>query len=471
VQALVAHPDVLLLDEPTNHLDLAGIEWLEELLAAANFAVVTVSHDRYFLEATSSEIIELNRVYAEGLFRVKGNFSRFLEEREAYLESQSKQQESLRNRVKTEIEWLRRGPKARTTKSKARIDSANEMIGQLAAMDARTTVNAAGIDFEATQRKTKRLVEFNDVACEIGGRRLFSDLKFVLTAGSKVGLVGPNGSGKTTFLRLLRGEVEPAAGTIRRADALRLVYFSQMRELDENLTLRRALAPEGDGLVYQGRNMHVASWAARFLFTGEQLNQPVRNLSGGERARVLIAKLMLEPADVLMLDEPTNDLDIPTLEILEDNLLEFPGALVLVTHDRYLLNRVASTVLGLDGNGNIGRFADYGQWEQWLEEQGLEARNQGSGTNDEKGKPGTGTDRQKPVKKRLSYLEAREFATIEKRVEASDGRLAAARDRVEDPALASDAAGLQAALAELELAQEENDILYARWAELTDKAV
>ena len=149
-----------------------------------------------------------------------------------------------------------------------------------------------------------------------------------------------------------------------------MVYLSQMRELDENVTLRRALAPEGDGLVYQGRTVHVASWAARFLFTGEQLNQPVRNLSGGERARVLIAKLMLQPADVLLLDEPTNDLDIPTLEILEDNLLEFEGALVLVTHDRYLLNRVASTVLGLDGKGQIGQFADYGQWEGWVEEQG-----------------------------------------------------------------------------------------------------
>jgi energy-coupling factor transporter ATP-binding protein EcfA2 len=145
-----------------------------------------------------------------------------------------------------------------------------------------------------------------------------------------------------------------------------MVYFSQMRELDENLTLRRALAPEGDGVIHQGRTVHVASWAARFLFTGEQLNQPVRNLSGGERARVLIAKLMLEPADVLLLDEPTNDLDIPTLEILEENLLDFPGALVLVTHDRYLLNRVSSTVLGLDGRGNTGRFADYAQWEDWL---------------------------------------------------------------------------------------------------------
>jgi ATP-binding cassette subfamily F protein uup len=374
--------------------------------------------------------------------------------------------------VRTEIEWLRRGPKARTTKSKARIDTANEMIGQLAAMDSRTTVNSAGLDFEATQRKTKRLVEFNEVACDMGDRRLFSGLKFVLTAGSKVGLVGPNGSGKTTFLRLLRGELEPAEGSIRRADALRLVYFSQMRELDENLTLRRALAPEGDGLVYQGRNLHVASWAARFLFTGEQLNQPVRNLSGGERERVLIAKLMLEPADVLLLDEPTNDLDIPTLEILEDNLLEFPGALVLVTHDRYLLNRVASTVVGLDGEGHIGQFADFGQWESWLEEEREGIRDQRTGIREQKGPSSAGDpDIQKPSKKKLSYLEAREFAVIEHRVEKSDARLAAARDRVEDPAIASDAVALQAALGELELAQEENDVLYARWAELTDKAV
>jgi ATP-binding cassette subfamily F protein uup len=471
-EAMVIQPEVMLLDEPTNHLDLAGIEWLEGLLTSSAFAAVTVSHDRYFLESTSSEIIELNRVYADGLLRVKGNFSRFLEERQAYLESQTKQQDSLRNRVRTEIEWLRRGPKARTTKSKARIDTANAMIGQLAAMDARTTVNTAGIDFDASQRKTKRLVEFEAVACDIGGRRLFTDLNFVLTAGMKVGLVGPNGSGKTTLLRLLRGELEPAAGTIKRAEALRLVYFSQMRELDESLTLRRALAPEGDGVIHQGRTVHVASWAARFLFTGEQLNQPVRNLSGGERARVLIAKLMLEPADVLLLDEPTNDLDIPTLEILEENLLDFPGALVLVSHDRYLLNRVSSTVLGLDGSGQIERFADYAQWEDWIAEQddsgqGKQARKPDGSSSAQQ----TGEESAKGAgaKKKLSYLEAREFAAIELRVEESDARLAAARDHVEHPDVAIDATALQEALKELDLAQHENDALYARWAELTEK--
>jgi ABC transport system ATP-binding/permease protein len=475
MEALIGAPDVLLLDEPTNHLDLAGIEWLEELLANASFAVVTVSHDRYFLESTSTQIIELNRVFAEGLLRVKGTFSRFLEEKQAYLESQTRQQESLRNRVRTEIEWLRRGPKARTTKSKARIDTANAMIGKLAAMDTRTNVNFAGIDFEASERKTKRLVEFESVACAVPDREnaldtprqsaiLFDEFNFILTAGMKVGLVGPNGSGKTTLLRLLRGEIQPVQGTIRRAEALRLVYLSQMRDLDESLTLRRALAPEGDGVNYQGRTIHVASWAARFLFTGEQLNQPVRNLSGGERARVLIAKLMLEPADVLLLDEPTNDLDLATLEILEDNLLEFPGALVLVTHDRYMLNRVSSIVLGLDGRGHIGRFADYGQWEDWIAEQG-QAASQPNRATKPPVQAGGATS-----KKKLSYLEAREFASIEQRVELSDERLAAARDRVEDPDIATDAEALQQALAELDLAQLENDDLYSRWAELTEKA-
>jgi ATP-binding cassette subfamily F protein uup len=492
VEALVGDPEVMLLDEPTNHLDLAGIEWLEELLSSSSFAAVTVSHDRYFLESTSSQIVELNRVFADGLFRVKGTFSRFLEEKQAYLESQSRQQESLRNRVRTEIEWLRRGPKARTTKSKARIDTANAMIGQLAAMDARTTVNSAGIDFEASMRKSKRLVEFDNVACDVPtgepstdaspkdqkSPRLFEGLNFILTAGMKVGLVGPNGSGKTTLLRLLRGELEPAEGSIRRAEALRLVYFSQMRELDENLTLRRALAPEGDGIIYQGRTIHVASWAARFLFTGEQLNQPVRNLSGGERARVLIAKLMLEPADVLLLDEPTNDLDIPTLEILEENLLEFPGALVLVTHDRYLLNRVASTVLGLDGRGHTGRFADYAQWEDWLAgqddlAQDLDQQDKSRRRSD--GSSPTQRTAAEPApsagsRKKLSYLEAREFAAIEQRVEISDTRLAAAHARVEHPEIATDAAALQEALLELDAAQHENDTLYARWAELTEKA-
>ena len=364
-EAVVTHPDVLLLDEPTNHLDLAGISWLEGMLNEADFACVLVSHDRYFLENVATEIVELNRVYADGLLRVKGSYSKFIEGKQAYMEAQSKLQDALKNRVKIEVDWLRRGPKARSTKAKARIDNANELIGQLKEVNSRVQTASAGIDFSATDRQTKRLAEFEDVSCVLGDRKIVEGLNFLITSGMRVGLVGPNGSGKTTLLRLLTGELQPTAGTIKKAASLKVVYFSQTRELEEGVTLRRALAPDSDSVVYQGRVVHVASYATKFLFTSEQLNQPVERLSGGERARVLIAKLMLEPADLLLLDEPTNDLDIATLEILEESLLEYTGALVLVTHDRYMLDRVSTTVLGLDGRGAAETFADYGQWEEW----------------------------------------------------------------------------------------------------------
>jgi ABC transport system ATP-binding/permease protein len=468
-EAVVTHPDVLLLDEPTNHLDLAGIVWLEELLNEGSFACVLVSHDRYFLENVATEIVELNRVYADGLLRVKGSYSKFLEGKEAYMEAQSKLQDALKNRVKIEVEWLRRGPKARSTKAKARIDNAQELIGQLRDVNARVQTATAGIDFSATDRQTKRLVELEDVSVVLGERKIVEGLNFLITSGMRVGLVGPNGSGKTTLLRLLTGELEPSAGTIKRAAALKIVYFSQMRELEEGVTLRRALAPDSDSVVYQGRVVHVASYATKFLFTSEQLNQPVERLSGGERARVLIAKLMLEPADLLLLDEPTNDLDIATLEILEESLLEFSGALVLVTHDRYMLDRVSTVVLGLDGRSGAEMFGDYSQWEQWrgaTVEEAIAPGMTGKAVASVSAGPPAGAG----GKKKLSYLEAREFAGIEASVEEAEERLQKARHVMEDPAVAIDAARLTAALAEMEAAQEEADRLYSRWAELTEKA-
>jgi ABC transport system ATP-binding/permease protein len=467
-EAIVAHPDVLLLDEPTNHLDLAGIVWLEELLNEGDFACVLVSHDRYFLENVATEIVELNRVYADGLLRVKGSYSKFLEGREAYLEAQSKLQDALKNRVKVEVEWLRRGPKARATKAKARIDNANELIGQLKEVNARVQTASAGIEFLATERQTKRLVEFENVSVELGGRRIVEGLSFLITAGMRVGLVGPNGSGKTTLLRLLTGELQPASGVLKKAAGLKIVYFSQMRELEERVTLRSALAPDADSVVYQGRVVHVASYAAKFLFTGEQLNQPVERLSGGERARVLIARLMLEPADLLLLDEPTNDLDIATLEILEESLLEYSGALVLVTHDRYMLDRVSTIVLGLNGKGGSEIFADYSQWEQWRGVKIEDAIAPGAA-----GKAVASVPAQAVAnsggKKKLSYIEAREFAGIEVAVEAAEERLQKARETIEDPEVAVDAGRLTAALREVEAAQDAVDALYARWAELTEK--
>ena len=338
-------------------------------------------------------------------------------------------------------------------------------------MRTRSQTATAGIDFVATDRQTKRLVEFIDVDYSVDGRKLISGLNFPITAGMRVGLVGPNGSGKTTLLRLLRGEIEPESGEIKKANLLRTVYFDQNRVLDGNQTLRRALAPDSDAVVYQDRVIHVASWASRFLFTGEQLNQPVERLSGGERARVLIANLMLQPADLLLLDEPTNDLDIPTLEILEESLLEYPGALMLVTHDRFMLDRVSTIVLGLDGLGNVERFADYSQWEEWQAEQlrnGKRRVDYNSCAQDRRVR--VAAQLLVRLKKKLSYLEAREFSTIEERVEAAEELLQARREAVEDPAVATDAVRLQAALAALDEAQDAVDALYARWAELEAKA-
>jgi ABC transport system ATP-binding/permease protein len=475
-QALVQAPDVLLLDEPTNHLDLAGIEWLEELLRQAEFACVVVSHDRYFLESIATEMVELSRVYPDGVLRVRGNYTRFLEKKEEFLHAQSKRHEALENLVHNEIEWLRRGAKARTRKSKARIGKANDLMGELADLNIRTRTATAQLDFSATDRQTKRLIELESIGYEIGDRTLFDDLSFVVTAGSRVGLVGPNGSGKTTLLRLFRGELTPTSGTIRRADWLRIVYFDQKRELDPKITLRRALAPEGDSVIHQDRVTHVASWAARFLFTGEQLNQPVGRLSGGERARVLIAQLMLQPADLLLLDEPTNDLDIPTLEILEESLLEFRGSLVLVTHDRYMLDRVSTIVLGLDGAGGAESFADYRQWETWQADRekstSASVKESDKRSGNESAKPHSngshvpGTAAPAPAKKKLAYLEAREYATMEQRVADAEELLQAKRVQLEDPAIASDGPRLLTAHAELEAAQNTVDNLYARWAEL-----
>ncbi|MGO9302312.1 MAG: ABC-F family ATP-binding cassette domain-containing protein, partial [Candidatus Korobacteraceae bacterium] len=434
------------------------------LLESASFASVIVSHDRYFLENVTTDMVELNRTYPNGSLRVHGTYSEFLEKKEEFLHSQSLRQEALENLVHREIEWLRRGAKARTRKSKARIDKAGELMGELADLNSRTQTATAQIDFSATDRKTKRLIELENVSCTLGDRTLFEGLNFIVTAGMRVGLVGPNGSGKTTLLRLLQGDLAPTSGEIRRADRLRIVYFDQRRTLDPDVTLRRALAPDGDSVIYRDRVIHVAGWAARFLFTGEQLGQPVGRLSGGESARVLVAQLMLQPADILLLDEPTNDLDIPTLEILEENLIDFPGSLVLVTHDRYMLDRIATVVLGLNGQGGAERFADYPQWEAWQKQ----AR-QSSGTSAASRGEIQSRQENSPPKKKLSYMEGREYAGIEQRIADAEQQVQAHRAELEDPANATDAARLLSAQSALETAQHELDALYKRWAELEEK--
>lgn len=459
---LAANPDLLFLDEPTNHLDLEGILWLERLLASAQFAVVVVSHDRYFLDNVVNDVAELGRIWPDGLFRVEGSYSEFLEKKAQLLISQSNRQEALANKVRREVEWLRRGPKARTGKSRARIDEAGRLIKELSDLETRSVQRTTTIDFSATDRRTKRLLTVENVSKELGGRTLFRDLSFTLTPGMRLGLLGPNGSGKTTLLRMLSGELAPDSGTVTRADALRVVYFDQAREqLDRSSTLREGLGAHGDHVIYRDRPIHVAGWAKRFLFDSGQLDRPVGSLSGGEQARVLLARLMLQPADLLLMDEPTNDLDIPTLEVLEDSLTEFPGALVLVTHDRFLLDRVSTIVLGVDGNGGAQMFADYWQWEQAR----AEARP----------KPAKEVGETKPIspqpatKKKLSYLESREMEGMEERILAAEQELEALRARMQAPDVVSDGVKLQETYQRMQAAEVKVDELYARWAELEAK--
>jgi len=456
---LIRNPDLLLLDEPTNHLDLEGILWLEKLLETAPFAAVIVSHDRYFLENVATEMAEINRVYPDGLFRAAGAYADFLEKREAFLEAQSEQQAALANKVRREVEWLRRGPKARTGKSRARIDAAHELIGELADLSARNRTATTRIDFTASGRKTRKLISAEAISKSLGGRLLFRDLSFSLAPGMRLGLAGPNGSGKTTLLRVLKGELPPDAGNIERADGLRIVYFDQGREqLDPAAPLRDGLGAHGDSVIYRDRSIHIAGWAKRFLFRPEQLDTPVGRFSGGERARIIIARLMLQPADVLLLDEPTNDLDIPTLEVLEESLTDFPGALVLVTHDRYMLDRVSTVVLGLDGEGGAEVFADYSQWES--------ARSAKT-ARIEKEAP---APRPVPsIRKKLSYLEAREFDQMEQRILAAEESLDAARASFEAAGVVSDPVALQQGYAAMQAAEAEVEKLYARWAELESK--
>ncbi|HEX3315402.1 MAG TPA: ABC-F family ATP-binding cassette domain-containing protein [Gemmataceae bacterium] len=453
---LVRDPVLLLLDEPTNHLDLEGILWLEELLASASFAYVVISHDRYLLENATNQVIEFDKVYPEGYLRAEGAFSDFLTRREEFVEMQARQELSLANKVRREVEWLKRGARARTTKSTARTAEAQRLMSELRTMQGRNAVSGSvGIDFEATGRKSTKLLKATGISKQLGDRPLFGDLSFELTPGTKLGLLGRNGSGKTTLLRCLTGEMTPDAGTLERADGLRVVVFDQdRRQLDRTATLKRALSPNSDTVEYRGRAYHLTAWAKRFLFRPEQLEVPVSDLSGGEQARILIARLMLKPADVLLLDEPTNDLDIASLEVLEESLEDFPGALVLVTHDRSLLDRLCSAIVGLDGQGGSRVFSDYTQWTAAQAETDAAVKKAAS-------KPAA---REAVKKKKMAYKEQKELESMEKAIHEAEHALAARHVDVETAG--TDHVRLKSACEALQSAQEEVDRLYRRWQEL-----
>jgi len=457
-QALFQKPELLLMDEPTNHLDLEGILWLEKLLKDAPFAFVLVSHDRFFLENTTNRIVELNQGYPEGFFKVEGNYSAFVEKREKYIHELAKLETVLSNKVRREIEWLRRGPKARTTKARYRIDKAYQLQEDLETVKGRNAQKrSVDIAFDTTHRKTKKLLDAQNLRKTLGGKLLFGNLSLKLTPGIRIGVMGKNGTGKSTLIQILNGNLAPDAGSVKVAEGLQVLTFDQKRELSEgSQSLRQALSPEGDTVIYQGRALHVTAWAKRFLFQKDQLDMPVSGLSGGEKARVLIADLMLQPADILLLDEPANDLDIPTLEVLEESLEEFPGAIVLITHDRFLMERLCDLLLYLDGDGGAEYFADYDQWLQYKKDR-LPATSQSGETSQS-------PPNKKPRK--LAYEERKELNRIEKQIEKAEGIADNLQRQLHDPGIMCDADRLARRYAEHQEAQKKVEQLYERWEEL-----
>ena len=474
-RSFVVQPDILVMDEPTNHLDIEGVIWLEKMLSGAlpksPDAFLVVSHDRRFLENSANRVIELSAVYPEGSLQVDGGYSRFLQDRADFLQQQQQLEERLANKMRREAEWLARGPKARATKARYRIDEAHKLQSHLSEVKNRNrATKQVRIDFDSTGRKTKKLFDAEGVSKSYDGKVLFSDLDIVLSPGTRLGLLGKNGCGKSTLMQIIAASnstdgLKPDCGLLRTAPDVRIVSFDQKREtINPALTLRRALAPDGDSIMFREQSLHVVSWAQRFLFRPDQLETPVGQLSGGEQARILIAELMRQPADILLLDEPTNDLDIPSLDVLEESLLDFPGALVLVTHDRYLLDSVCEQVIGFDGTGGVAFYADY---EQWLADLGRHAGHKKSVVLSVE-KSSSQKEKQKKAGK-LSYMDQREYDQIEGNIMEGEQEQERLQSLMDAPETVADPKQLESVWADLEQVKQRVEQLYERWDDLEEK--
>lgn len=460
---LVRSPDVLLLDEPTNHLDLEGVVWLEKFLKNASFAYIVISHDRYFLEHITTRMMELNLSYPKGIFVAEGSYSSFLEKRDEFLSGQIQQERSLNSKVRREVEWLKQNPKARTTKSQSRIQEAQRLIKELQEIKQRNTSTKSQFDFSSSKRESQKLLAATNLTKSMGDRLLFANVDLMLFPGMRLGIVGMNGSGKTTLMRILKGELTPDKGTIKYAEGIKIVYFDQHRaQLPPTITLRRALSPEGDTVVYRGQSIHVNSWCRRFLFPPERLDLPFGHLSGGEKARVHIARLMLQPADILLLDEPTNDLDIPTLEILESSLQDFPGAIVLISHDRYMLDQISNVILGLGTQSDSELFADYRQWENYQQQKAEQEK----GLLKEKNEKKEVLSRPEEKPRKLTYSEKREWEQMEEKILTVEKEIERLQTVIQDPLLMQQSEKLQQTCQELDLKHKSLEQLYQRWQEL-----
>lgn len=452
--ALAFEPDLLLLDEPTNHLDLAGLLWLEDLLVNADFAWALISHDRYFLERTVNSVLEINSCFRDGLLKLNGTYNVFLEKRDALIEQEARSTESLANKVRNELAWAARGPQGRTTKANFRMQQAQSLNAELQERKSRMrSETSSDVAFTSSNRQTKELVELIKVSLDFHGRQIIKQESFTLTAGACLGVLGDNGQGKSTLLKLIGGTLEPNGGKIKRANFLKTVYFDQLRaSLHPTALLREALADRNDQVIYQGRGIHISSWSKRFGFHPEDLHKTVASLSGGEQARLLLSILVRQEADLLILDEPTNDLDISMLETLEEMLIEFNGAVVLVTHDRYMLERVCTSFLGFTANQHLLPFASYAQWEQ------LRRQEQVSKTESK--------SVETSIKKKLTAEELREYGQMERKIIKAEKKLEEIMKKAGEAAAHSSYQESQKISAELKEAQVLVDTLYLRWSEL-----
>lgn len=463
---LALDPELLFMDEPTNHLDISGILWLEEYLANAPFAVVLITHDRLFLQRVTNRIVDIDPRNPNFILSVKGDYAQYLETKEQELAALKRQEQVQKNRLRRETEWLSRGALARQTKQKARIESAGELKVSVQNLKEKNRARVTEIEFGEAAHSPRKLIEAKNLKKAFGDRPLFQDVNLLITPKTRLGLLGDNGCGKSTLIKVLLGLEKSDEGQVKLADNLSVAYFEQSSEtLNPELSVLKNILDEGDYVFFQGQPVHVRSYLDRFYFSGHKAELPVKKLSGGEQARLRIAKLMLKQAQVLVLDEPTNDLDSDTLDSLEDSLKDFNGAVILVTHDRYFLDAVANQILAFPpaefGETQLQKFANYFQFERWFFEEKNRKPAAAKGTAVE-------STAKKEKGKRLSFNEKFELENMEATILKLETELAELTKQSEEATStqASDhkkQAEIHIKIAEL---QTELDRKFERWTEL-----
>jgi len=468
-QALVAEPDLLLLDEPTNHLDIGAIAWLEEALSGFPGAVLFITHDRAFLQAVANRILELDRGH---LIDWKGDYASFLVHKEQQLAAEEAANALFDKRLAQEEVWIRQGIKARRTRNEGRVRALKAMRNERAERRERT--GKASFQMETAEKSGKQVIVAEKVGfAHPGGEPLIRDFSLVLQRGDRIGLLGANGTGKTTLLKLLLGDLQPTSGSIKEGTRLEVAYFDQLRhQLEPEKTVIDNIAEGREFITINGQNRHVLSYLGDFLFSPQRARTPVKALSGGERARLLLAKLFSKPANLLVLDEPTNDLDVETLELLEEVLLGFDGTVLMVSHDRAFLDNVVTSTLVFEGEGRVREFV--GGYQDWLR-QGGSPRLLGVGeekaAKSEPAPQAAAAPAAAPeaAKKKLSYKLQRELEAIPGQIDALEAELAGVQEEISAPSFYQrPAEETRVVLERLDSLQAELDRLIERWAELEE---